>query len=467
MTSEGMDMDTQLPAAVHFHDHIQGFLDGSDTPRAYLERCLAVIATKEPVLRTWVVLNLEGARAMADAATTRYQAGRPLSLIDGMPIGIKDLMETKDMPTQFGSAAFAGSQPRRDTALVQGLRQAGAVFVGKTVTAELGGAGPGPTTNPFDVRRTPGGSSSGSAAAVAAGMVPAAMGSQLSGSVIRPASYCGNYAIKPTQGALNRGERQGSSQSTVGVHANNPADMWQVMMAIVQRVGGDPGHPGLFGPEHVPDATRPNRLIVIQTEGWSTLDAGSKDAFERLIVALREAGIAVMRRADHPLVEAFEQGIAGMTAISRDIGAFEARCNLENLVEQYGPKLSHFVHAQLAAGRRIDLERYRSRLLERDEARLRLAAAARFGDAFLTLSAAGPAPFWDPDAPEAASNLRPTGVPSFNMATSLLGLPAVTAPMLSVGGMPLGVQVVGLPHEDARMTSYVRWIGENIMPIAV
>jgi Asp-tRNA(Asn)/Glu-tRNA(Gln) amidotransferase A subunit family amidase len=115
----------------------------------------------------------------------------------------------------------------------------------------------------------------------------------------------------------------------------------------------------------------------------------------------------------------------------------------------------------------MNLERYRSRLLEREEARLRLAAAARLGDAFLTLSAAGPAPLWDPDAPEAASNLRPTGVPSFNMATSLLGLPAVTVPMLSVSGMPLGVQVVGMPHEDARTTSYARWIGQSIAPIAV
>ena len=126
------------------------------------------------------------------------------------------------MPTQMGCAAFEGNFPKRDSALVRALRDAGAVILGKTVTTELGGAHPGPTTNPFDALRTPGGSSSGSAAAIGAGMIPAAIGTQVGGSVIRPASYCGNWALKPTQGALNRGERQGYSQSTVGVHAGSP-----------------------------------------------------------------------------------------------------------------------------------------------------------------------------------------------------------------------------------------------------
>ena len=450
-----------------FHDSIAGFADGTDTPRAYLERCLAVIAEREPVLRAWVVLNESLAREMADAATARYRAGRPLSLIDGMPIGIKDLMETKDMPTEFGSAAFVGNRPKGDTAVVQALRQAGAVFVGKTVTSELGGAGPGPTTNPFNPRHTPGGSSSGSAAAVAAGMVPAAIGSQLSGSVIRPASYCGNFAIKPTYGALNRGERQGSSQSAFGVHAGCPEDMWRVAMAMALYAGGDPGHPGLFGPLTAPAAVRPNRLIAIETEGWSTLSDDSKEAFDRLLAALRQAGITVLRRGDDGLIEMFEQGIANMTAISRDIGAFEARWNLENLVAQHGPRLSRFVHAQLDRARTIDLEHYRMRLREREEARGRLIAAAKLGDAFIALSSAGPAPVWDPQSPDAMENLRPTGVPSFNMATSILGVPAVTVPLLAVGGLPLGVQVIGQAHEDARMAGYARWLGENIRGVVV
>jgi Asp-tRNA(Asn)/Glu-tRNA(Gln) amidotransferase A subunit family amidase len=205
--------------ALSFHDARAEFRDGSHTPRAYLERCLETIATREPVVRAFVTVNEAGARAAADASTARWAAGKPLSPIDGMPIGIKDLLETKDMPTEMGCAAYRGNFPRRDNAAVSALREAGAVILGKTVTAELGGAQPGPTTNPFDAARTPGGSSSGSAAAVAAKMVPAAIGTQVGGSIIRPAAYCGNFALKPTQGGINRGERQATSMSTHGVHA--------------------------------------------------------------------------------------------------------------------------------------------------------------------------------------------------------------------------------------------------------
>ena len=235
-----------------YSDCAPRFRDGNDTPRAYLERCLEVIAEREPAVKAWVVLNSPGAREAADASTERYRGGRPLSSIDGMPIGVKDLIETKDMPTEHGCAAFAGNNPRRDSAIVRALRDAGAIILGKTVTTEMGGAFPGPTTNPFDPGRTPGGSSSGSAAAIGARMVPAAIGTQVGGSIIRPASYCGNCALKPTMGALHRGERQGYSQSHVGVHAGSLADMWHVAIEIARRAGGDPGQPGLFGPPELP-----------------------------------------------------------------------------------------------------------------------------------------------------------------------------------------------------------------------
>ena len=220
-----------------FHDAVPGFLAGQDNPRAYLERCLEAIAAKDGVVRAFVVLNEAGARTAADASAARYKSGRALSAIDGMPIGIKDLIETADMPTQMGCGAFTGNFPKRDSIMVRALRDAGAVIIGKTVTAELGMAHPGPTTNPFDARRTPGGSSSGSAAAVAANMIPAAIGTQVGGSIIRPASYCGNIALKPTQGAINRGERQSLSQSTAGVHANSFEDMWAVAIEIARRAG--------------------------------------------------------------------------------------------------------------------------------------------------------------------------------------------------------------------------------------
>ena len=211
--------DPRTFQALTFQDATPAFRDGSDSPRAYLERCLAAIAARDPVVRAFVVVNAEGARAAADESTARWRAGRPLSAVDGLPIGIKDLLETKDMPTEMGCEAYRGNFPRRDNAAVSALRRAGAVVMGKTTTAELGGAHPPATTNPFDAARTPGGSSSGSAAAVGAGMIPAAVGSQVGGSIVRPAAFCGNYALKPTQGGINRGERQTTSMSTHGIHA--------------------------------------------------------------------------------------------------------------------------------------------------------------------------------------------------------------------------------------------------------
>ena len=208
-TATGYDPLTYEP--LRFHDAAQRFRTGDDTARNFLERCLATIEEREPVVQAFAHLNRDRARAAAaaDASTERWAAGEPLSPIDGMPVGIKDLLETKDMPTEYGCEAFRGNFPRRDNAAVWALRQAGAVILGKTVTAELGGSHPGPTTNPFDPRRSPGGSSSGSAAAVAARMLPAALGTQVGGSIIRPAGYCGNVALKPTQGGINRGRAAG------------------------------------------------------------------------------------------------------------------------------------------------------------------------------------------------------------------------------------------------------------------
>src|ERR1700704_2257523 len=244
--------DPRSNKALTFHDMASKFRDGVDTPRAYLERCLETIKEREPVVKAFVAMNEPGARAAADVSTARWKAGRALSLIDGMPVGIKDLLETKDMPTQMGCEAFRGNFPKRDNAAVWALRQAGAVILGKTTTAELGGAHPPATTNPFDPARTAGGSSSGSAAAVAARMIPAAIGTQVGGSIIRPAAFCGNVALKPTQGGINRGERQATSMSTTGVHAGCLEDMWQVAIEIAERAGGDRGRPGLFGPKTPP-----------------------------------------------------------------------------------------------------------------------------------------------------------------------------------------------------------------------
>jgi Asp-tRNA(Asn)/Glu-tRNA(Gln) amidotransferase A subunit family amidase len=451
--------------ALTFHDVTPRFRDGGDTPRAYLERCLETIAAREPVVRAFVVLNEEGARAAADASAARWKAGRPLSPIDGMPVAIKDLLETKDMPTQFGCEAYRGNFPKRDNAAVWALRQAGAVVFGKTVTAELGGAHPGPTTNPFDPARTPGGSSSGSAAAVASRMVPAALGTQMGGSVIRPAAYCGNFALKPTQGGINRGERQTTSMSTTGVHAGCIEDMWQVAIEIARRAGGDPGRPGLTGPLTPPVPSKPERLIVLETAGWAALDAASKSAFESLLENLRRAGVTLLRRGDHAGIEALERSIVDGSDLCNSITRWENRWYQSNLVEQHPDGVSARAKAVVKKAEAMSPDDYRALLLRRASAQQCHAAIAPLADAAITLSCPGPAPLWSGDVSGQPLAPRPTGDFVFNAASSMLFAPAVTMPLMGVGGLPVGVQLMGQQHEDARMTAMARWMMSAVPPV--
>jgi len=451
--------------ALTYFDATPRFADGADTPRAYLERCLETIAAREPVVQAWVVRNDAGARAAADESTARWKAGRPLSPIDGLPIGIKDLLETKDMPTQMGCEAYRGNFPKRDNAAVWALRQAGAVVLGKTVTTELGGTHPGPTTNPFDPRHTPGGSSSGSAAAVAARMVPAAIGTQVLGSIIRPAAYCGNVALKPTQGGINRGERQATSQSTHGVHAGSIEDMWQVAIEIARRAGGDRGWPGLMGPDAPPVAARPERLIVMETAGWAGLDPATRAAFETVLERLRAQGVTLLRRGDHPWIEAFERAIADATALCRDITGWENRWGTRNLLDQFPDGLSARARAALAAAEAMTPADYQARLQQREEAQRRHAALAPLADAMISLACPGPAPVWAGDPPGAPPAPWPTGNVVFNAPSSMLFAPVVTVPLMAVGGLPVGVQVMGQMHADARATAIARWLLQTVAPV--
>jgi Asp-tRNA(Asn)/Glu-tRNA(Gln) amidotransferase A subunit family amidase len=201
-------MQPFLPATVDF-------ASGKDSARAFLERCIVQLEAWEPKIGAFVALNLAAARTAADASTERWWAGKPLSPIDGMPIGIKDIIETIDMATENGSPLFAGFQGNRDGASVAALREAGAVIVGKTVTTEFAWMHPRATRNPWDLTRTPGGSSSGSAAAVAVGAISVGIGTQVFGSIVRPSSFCGCFGFKPTVGAINRGgSHDALSQST-------------------------------------------------------------------------------------------------------------------------------------------------------------------------------------------------------------------------------------------------------------
>ena len=451
--------------ALTYHDATSSFGEGTDSPRAYLERCLETIAEKEPSIMAFPAMNEAGAREAADASTERWQAGRPLSPIDGIPIGIKDLLETKDMPTQMGCDACTGNFPKRDNAAVWALREAGAVVLCKTVTAELGGSHPGPTRNPFDLSRTPGGSSSGSAAAVAARMLPAAIGTQVGGSIIRPAAYCGNIALKPSQGGINRGERQATSMSTHGVHAGCIEDMWQVAIEIAMRAGGDRGHPGLVGPVSPPAAIRPNRLAVMEGDGWKVVDNTSKSAFEALLQRLSDAGVEVLRRGDEQAVENLEGAVEGAGQICSSITSWENRWAQRNLVNESPNGVSERAKATLAKAEAMSPADYRSALSARAAAQVRHSAVAPYADAIISLSCPGPAPVFPDDVPGQPLAPRPTGDAICNYPSSMLFAPAISMPMIGVAGLPVGVQVVGQQGEDARMTAIARWIIETIEPV--
>jgi Asp-tRNA(Asn)/Glu-tRNA(Gln) amidotransferase A subunit family amidase len=450
-----------------FHDAARRFAAGQDTPRAYLERCLETIAEREPVVQAWVVINETGAREAADASTARWKDGRQLSTIDGLPIGIKDLLETVDMPTQMGCEAYRGNFPKRDNAAILALRQAGAVVLGKTMTTELGGTHPGPTTNPFNPDHTPGGSSSGSAAAVAANMVPATIGTQVGGSIIRPASYCGNVALKPTQGAINRGERQATSQSTHGVHANSIEDMWQVAIEIAVRAGGDPNRLGLFGPAVPPAAQRPLTLAVMEGDGWAELDDAARSAFEQVVERLQAQAVIVLRRKQAPLLEAFEAAIHGIQALGNGITFWENHWAIRALIAQNPEGVSFRTKAVVTAAEKMTPADYRRLLLEREEIRRRHEALAPIADAIIAPASPGPAPFWKGDTPGQPPAARPTGNAIFNLPSSVLGAPAVTVPLTAVRGLPMGIQIMGQPHADARATAIGRWMLETLDPVAV
>ena len=462
MNQNKTEYDPQTFNGITFHDVTPAFADGSDTPIAYLERCMATVEAREPVVQAFANLNEKTAWAAAEASTKRWKEGSALSAVDGMPVGIKDLLETKDMPTQMGCKAFEGNFPKNDNTAVLALRQAGAIIFGKTVTAELGGNHPGPTTNPFDLARTPGGSSSGSAAAVASGMMPAAIGTQVGGSIIRPAAYCGNFALKPSQGGINRGERQTTSMSTHGVHAASIEDMWQVAIEIASRVGGDPGYPGLIGPMKTPSSLRPERLIILQTEGWAQLEDSSITAFEQLMEKLERKGITLLRKNHHTWIESLESQIANASHVCSMITAWENRWYQRNLVDRDPNGVSERIKGTLEKAEAMTPEEYQALLLKRDNVRAAYATLSSLADAIITLACPGPAPLWEGDIPGQPSAPWPTGDPVFNYPSSMIGAPVVTIPMMAVNHMPLGAQIMGQRGEDARITSLARWVYENI-----
>ena len=374
------------PRARPYLPAVASFAADTDTPRAYLERCLATIEARERDVVAFVSLDIDGARRSADQATARWRAGKPLSTIDGMAIGVKDVIETIDMPTEMGSALYAGWRSHRDSASVKALKEAGAVILGKTVTTEFAATEPGPTRNPWDLSRTPGGSSSGSAAGVAAGFFSAGLGTQVVGSILRPASYCGVVGFKPTVGAINRGgSHDHMSQSAQGVIAASIADAWQVLREIADRCGGDPGQPGLYGPARLTEAVPPRSLVVLETPGWAEASDAAMAAFEAACASLTTAGVRLRRRGDDPAVETAEQAITASMLLTRRINAFESRWPLNTYRDRGASKLSVTMLERVVEAEGIKLDEHRANLAARERIRGIYARLAEIGEACITL----------------------------------------------------------------------------------
>jgi len=421
----------------------ENFPDGSDSPSAFLDRCVADIDRLDASVKAFVTINRDAAIAAAKESSARWTAGTQLSPIDGMPIGVKDIMETADMPTGQGSPLFDGWLGHRDAAAVAALREAGAIMLGKTVTTEFASTHPGATCNPWDLQRTPGGSSSGSAASVGTGMVPAALGSQVIGSTIRPAAYCGAFGYKPSVGGINRGGSfDGFSQSCTGIIGASLAECWLVTREITSRTGGDAGYVGVTGPMQLPASVTPKRIALLNTAGWASATDCAKEELKRGRELLEEAGVEVADRGSDALVDDLESAIADAMDLSMRINAWEGRWPLDTYSSDMDPSLlSESAQGRLQQAFAMSQDEYSGLLVERDRVRAVYANLSQDFDGCITLSAPGAAP----------KGLEWTGDPMFTVPTSLVGMPSLSLPVLWDEDLPLGLQVVGFTNEDANL----------------
>jgi Asp-tRNA(Asn)/Glu-tRNA(Gln) amidotransferase A subunit family amidase len=383
---------------------------GELTPRAVVDICAEAIAARESKIGAFTALDIEGARRTANSL-----ASMPLR---GLPVGMKDIFDTVDFPTAYGFAAYAGHRPQTDAAMVMAVRRAGGIILGKTVTTELASLQPAGTRNPRNPAHTPGGSSSGSAAAIAAGMLPISFGSQTGGSMIRPAAFCGVAGYKPSFRLMPTVGMKAFSWSldTVGVFG---AGIDDVAFAAAVTTGRDLRVDG--SPFDAP------RIALARTHLWSEATPGMQAAVERAARVAEAAGAQV---TELMLPKIFEDAIHAH-GIVQDHEAYRA---LAYEYDRHRDRLGPILAEQLGKAARISTDQY-------DEAR-RIARRAR--RTFAELMAATDV-ILTPSAPGAAPHgLDATGRPTFNRLWTLLGPPCVNVPGLAdTNGLPLGVQIVG------------------------
>ncbi len=428
----------------------QRIRDGVLTSEELVQDCLERIRALEPKVQAWQFLDEEHALAQARACDERKRGGEPVGPLHGVPVGVKDIIDTADMPTENGTALHEGRTPRDDAAVVRMLRAAGAVILGKTVTTECAYFNPGKTRNPHNPEHTPGGSSSGSAAAVGAGMVPLALGSQTAGSVIRPAAFCGAYGFKPTHGLIPRTGVLALSRTLdhVGLFARSIDDL---ALLLEQLQGYDERDPDTRPRARIPfrsvageEPPLEPMFAFVKTPHWERMDPDAKEAYAELREALGKQ------------VEEVQVFVSGNEPWDwhRTIMEAEMAANLEPLWSEGAEKLSEKLRALLERGketRALDYQRALRRIAPTVEGFDEL-FMQRY-DAIITPPALGTAP----------KGLASTGDPAFCSVWTLLGMPAITLPLMQgENGLPLGVQLVGRKGYDARLLRTARWLEKKI-----
>ena len=387
-----------------------------------MRRCLARIAEREPVVQAWEALDAEAAIAEA----RRIDTLRDRPPLCGLPVGIKDLIDTADLPTAYGSPIHRGHQPSRDAESVRRLREAGAIVLGKTVTTEFAVYSPGKTRNPHDPSRTPGGSSSGSAAAVADGMVPAALGSQTAGSVIRPASYCGVMGFKPSFGLL----------PLEGVHPLAPS--LDTLGVFVRALDDIPLLVSVLAASPLQIRPARPRLAFCRTEAWAHAALETQTAVEQAAKALGAR--------DVDTGASFAGLIDAQIAI---MGAEAAETLGDEPEERLSPKLREF----LRAGAKVTPNRLAAAREQAERCRREIDATFEQVDVLLTPAAVGEAP----------EGLGATGDPIFCRIWTLLGVPCLSLPVLKgPAGLPIGLQIVGRRGRDAELLAAAAWIEQHV-----
>jgi Asp-tRNA(Asn)/Glu-tRNA(Gln) amidotransferase A subunit family amidase len=407
---------------------------GEITCEAVTRDCIERIAAREPTVKAWVNFDPELALAQAHALDREPRRG-PLH---GVPIGIKDIIETFDMPTELGSPIYRGYRSTADAACVALLRRAGAVILGKTATCELAGMAPAATTNPHNAAHTPGGSSSGSAAAVADFMVPAALGTQTGGSVLRPSSFCGVFGYKPTYNTFNKAGMKPAAESidTIGWIARSIEDL--ALLTAILRMD-EPAPPR--GVDAAP------RIGICRTELWDSAQAETKHAVENAATALSKAG-AVVRDVDLPAEFAGLPGLA-----RRTINHFErAACmafEWDNHRAALSPQMQRYIESGLKTRRADYVDAWR----RVEQGRALLPDIFKGIDVLLAPCVPGEAP----------KGLGSTGDPSVQAMWTALHTPTMTLPThRGPNNLPVGIQLVAQRYDDDRLFACARWIWDRI-----